>query len=72
MVWKELIPNTQVVVKPKAKKKYKTKKEKKDIMVEELMITNQTMVGKEFFDEKAQSLKDLVEEWIKPLPWKTL
>jgi hypothetical protein len=37
-----------------------------------LMITNQTMVGKEFFDEKAQSLKDLVEEWIKPLPWKTL
>ncbi len=50
------------MVKPKAKKKYKTKKEKKDIMVEELMITNQTMVGKEFFDEKAQSLKDLVEE----------
>ncbi len=48
---------------PKAKKKYKTKKEKeKDIVVEEKVIVAQTMVGGEFHDEKAHNLKDLVEE----------
>lgn len=30
MVSDELMPNTQVVVEPKAKKKYKTKKEKRE------------------------------------------
>ncbi len=30
MVSDELMPNTQVLVEPKAKKKYKTKKEKKE------------------------------------------
>jgi hypothetical protein len=51
------------MVEPKVKKKYKTKKEKeKDIIVEELVIVAQTMVGGEFRDEEAQSLKDLVEE----------
>jgi hypothetical protein len=66
------MPNTQVVVEPKAKKKYKTKKEKeKDTYVEELMITTQTMVMRSFFDEKAQSLKDLVEEMAKLPPQNT-
>jgi protein required for attachment to host cells len=49
------------MVEPKAKKKYKTKKEK-DATVEELVIVAQTMVGGEFRDEEAQNLKDLVEE----------
>jgi hypothetical protein len=42
------------MVEPKAKKKYKTKKEKyKDVIVEKLVITTQTMVGEEFHDEEA-------------------
>lgn len=40
--------------------------------MEELMITTQTMVGKELFDEKAQNLKGLLEETVKPPPQKTL
>jgi hypothetical protein len=46
---------TQAMVEPNAKKKYKTKKEKKkDIIVEELMIATYTMVGEEFLDKEAQ------------------
>jgi hypothetical protein len=46
--------NTQAVVEPKANKEYKTKKEKeKYIVVEELVIATQTMVGGEFCDEEA-------------------
>ncbi len=52
---------------PKAKKKYKTKKEK-DVDVEEFVITTQTMVDMDFHDEKAQSLRDLVEEVVEPAP----
>jgi len=41
---------------PKAKKKYKTKKKKKkDVVMEKLVIVTQTMVGREFHDEEAQS-----------------
>jgi hypothetical protein len=32
------------------------------------MIEAQTMVGEEFFDEEAQSLRDLEEETTKPPP----
>lgn len=68
----KLLLNTHVVVEPKAKKKYKTKKEKdKDVVVQELIIVAQTMVGEELHDEEAQSLKDNVEETIKPPPQKT-
>ncbi len=58
------------MVEPKAKKKHKTKREKeKDDAMKKLMIGVQTMVGKEFLDEEAQSLWDLEEEAAKPLPW---
>jgi len=66
--WKQMasndpLPNTHVVVEPKAKKKYKTKKEKeKDVAMEELVMATLTMVGEELCDEEAQSLRDLVEE----------
>lgn len=53
--------------------KYKTKKEKdkeKEFVMEELVIVAQTLVGGELHDEKAQSLKDSVEEAIKHAPWK--
>jgi hypothetical protein len=54
------------MVEPKAKKKYKTKKEKeKDVVMEKLVIAAQTMVGNKLCDEEAQSLKDLVEEAVK-------
>lgn len=58
-IWKQMalndpLPNTQVVVEPKANKEYKTKKEKeKYIAVEELVIAAQTMVGGELCDEEA-------------------
>ncbi len=66
------MPNTHVVVEPKAKNKYKTKKEKeKDVVVQELIIVSWTMVGEELHDEEAQSLKDTVEETTKPPPQKT-
>ncbi len=69
MASNDSLPNTQAVVEPKAKKKYKTKKEKeKDATVEELVIATETMVGKELCDEKAWSLRDLVEEVFKPTP----
>ncbi len=42
------LPNTQVVVEPKAKKTYKTKmKEEKNIAMKEQVIIAQTMVGGE-------------------------
>jgi hypothetical protein len=51
------------MMEPKAKKKYKTKKKKKkDAIVEELMVIIWTMVGDELHDEKARSIKELVEE----------
>jgi hypothetical protein len=63
------IPNTMAVVEPKAKKKYKTKKEKeKDVDVEELMTLSHTMVSDELQNEKAQSLKNLLEEAVKAYP----
>jgi type I site-specific restriction-modification system R (restriction) subunit len=72
MALDELIPNTMDVVEPKAKKKYKTKKEKeKDITMEKLVVMVQTMVNDEFHDEEAQSLKDLVEKTMKAPPQKT-
>jgi hypothetical protein len=41
-------------VEPKAKKEYKTKKEKeKYVAVEELVIATQTMVGGQLCDEEA-------------------
>jgi hypothetical protein len=56
MASNDLLPNTQAMVEPKAKKKYKTKKEKeKDITMEHLVIVAQTMVGGEFHDEEAHS-----------------
>ncbi len=64
-------PTTHVVVEPKSKMKYKTKKEKdkeKEFVMEELVIVAQTLVGGELHDEKAQSLKDSVEEAIKHAP----
>ncbi len=60
------------MMEPKAKKKHKTKKEKeKDTIVGKLMIVAQTMVGDKLHDEKAQSLRDLVEEVAKLLLGKT-
>jgi hypothetical protein len=48
------------MVEPKAKKKYKTKKEKeKDITMEELVIVAQTMVGGEFRDVRGLKSKGL-------------
>jgi hypothetical protein len=68
MALDEAIPSTMVVMEPKAKKKYETKKEKeKDIIMEELMVVVQTMVGDKLHDEAVQSLKDLVEEVAKLL-----
>jgi hypothetical protein len=60
MALDKLIPNTMAMVEPKAKKKYKIRKEKKkDDAMKELTIVVQTMVGEELLDEEAQSLKDL-------------
>jgi hypothetical protein len=57
MASNKLIPITMAMVEPKAKKKHKTKREKeKDDAMKKLMIGVQTMVGKEFLDEEAQSL----------------
>ncbi len=63
MALNDPLPSTHVVVEPKVLKKYKTKKEKeKDVTMEELVMVARTMVGEKLRDEKAQSLKDLVEE----------
>jgi hypothetical protein len=58
------------VFEPKAKKKYKTKKEK-DTTMEELLMIAHTMVGEELHDEEAQNLKELVEETTQPTPQKS-
>lgn len=51
------------MVEPKAKNKYKTKKKnEKNVIMEKLVIITQTMAGGKHHDEKAWSLKDLVEE----------
>jgi len=54
------------VVEPKAKKEYKTKKEKYAV-VEELIALRQTMVVEELCDVEAQSIKNMVEEDARPL-----
>lgn len=58
------------MVEPKAKKKYKTRKEK-DTTMEKLVMVSHTMVGEKLHDEKAQNLNDLVEEVAQPIPWKS-
>jgi len=60
------------VVEPKAKKKYKTRKEKeKDTSMEKLVMVAHTMVGEKLHDEKAQNSNDLVEEVAQPIPRKS-
>jgi hypothetical protein len=47
----------------KAKRKYKTKNEKEiDATFEELATIGKTMVDKDLFENKAQSLRELMEE----------
>ncbi len=59
MALDELIPNIVVVVEPKAKKRYKTKKEKKkNAIFEELIALRKTMVGEHLCDEEVQNIKD--------------
>jgi hypothetical protein len=55
------------VVELKAKKKYKTRKEK-DTTMEELIMVAHNMVGEKFHDEEAQNLNDLVEEVAQAIP----
>ncbi len=72
MAMDELIPNIAVVVEPKAKKRYKTKKEKeKNTTIEEFIALRQTMVGEHLCDEKVQNIKKMVEEVIKAPPCKS-
>ncbi len=53
---------------PKAKKEYKTKKDKeKYAVVEELIALRQTMVGEELRDEEAQSIKTWWRKTRRPL-----
>jgi len=53
-------PTTHAMVEPKAKKKYKTKKEKeKDVTMEELIIIAQSMVGGELRDARGLKSKGL-------------
>ncbi len=48
------LPNTHVMVEPKAKNKYKTKKKnEKNVIMEKLVIITQTMAGGKHHDEKA-------------------
>jgi hypothetical protein len=50
-------------VEPKAKKKYKTKKEKeKDTSFKELATIGKVMIEDELHEEEVQSLRELVEE----------
>jgi hypothetical protein len=65
----KLTPSIVVVVEPKAKKRYKTKKEKKkNTTIEELIALRQTMVGEHLCDEKVQNIKEMVEEVAKAPP----
>jgi hypothetical protein len=50
------IPNTMVVVEPKAYKKYKTKEKEKDVIVEILFTLGQTMIGEQLYDEEVQNI----------------
>ncbi len=60
MALDEPLPNTHAMVEPKAKKKYKTKKEKeKDVTMEELIIIAQSMVGGELRDARGLKSKGL-------------
>jgi hypothetical protein len=73
MAWVKLILNTKVVVEPKAKRKYKTKKEKKnDTFFIELTTIGKVMIEDELHEEEAQSLRELVEEEVAmAIPYKT-
>ncbi len=52
-----------MVVEPKPKRKYKTKKEKdKNIVFKELATLKKAMVEDELCEEEVQSLKEIVEE----------
>jgi hypothetical protein len=69
MVSKQLTPNIMAMVQPKAKRKYKTKKEKEK-------KTIFTTIGKDMEDGdlskgKEQSIRDLVEEEVEMIPHKT-
>ncbi len=72
MAMDELIPNIAIMVEPKAKKRYKTKKEKeKNTTIKELIALKQTMVGEHLCDEKVQNIKKMVEEVTEALPCKS-
>lgn len=52
-----------MVVEPKPKRKYKTKKEKdKNIVFKKLTTLKKAMVEDELCEEEVQSLKEIVEE----------
>ncbi len=72
MALDELIPKIVVVVEPKAKKRYKTKKEKKkNTTIKELMALKQTVVGEHLCDEEVQNIQEMVEEATKAPPCKS-
>jgi hypothetical protein len=70
MALDEPLPNTHVV-EPKAKKKYKIKKEKQGCCCARVNNSSLDHVGEELYDEKVQSLRNNVEETMKPPPQKT-
>ncbi len=51
------VPNTMAMVELEAKKKYKTKKKEKDVVVENMITLGQTMIGEQFHDEETQSIR---------------
>lgn len=63
MAWEKLVSRTKAIVEPKAKGKYKIKKEKeKDTTFKELATIGKVMIEDELHEEEAQSLRELVEE----------
>jgi hypothetical protein len=72
MVSKQLAPNTMAMVQPKAKRLYKTKKEKeKEIVLENLTIIGRDMMEGDLSKGKEQSVKYLMEEEVEMTPCKT-
>jgi hypothetical protein len=66
MVSKHLAPDTMAMVQPKAKRLYKTKKEKeKEIVLENLTTIRRDMMERDLSERKEQSVKDLMEEEVK-------
>jgi len=60
------------MVQPKAKRKYKIKKEKeKKIVLENLTTIGRDMVDEDLSESKEQSIKDFVEEKVEMTPHKT-